>query len=104
MSEVAPPSDHAVLFLILDFGVECVQDEVKMHYFNVAHLRDMETAMCIATNVRNAIQVSKACKTERQRQEYRIGLAYCAPPRAASSDKSGMIRRIADFLGVRRGR
>lgn len=66
--------------------------------------RDVETAMCIATNIRSALEITKCCATEKQRHEYRIGLAYCAPPRTVSGDCSGMIRRIADFLGVRRGR
>lgn len=66
--------------------------------------RDVETALVIADNVRTALQVTKGCATEQQRQEYLIGLAYCAPPRCSERDRSGMIRRVAEFLGVQRGK
>ena len=48
--------------------------------------------------------MNKSCKTEQQRQAYLIGLAHVAPPRLEGRDREGMIRRVAERLGVARGK
>lgn len=67
-------------------------------------MREAETNAFIVDRVKAALDVNKACATEEQRREYLTGLAYVAPPRLASRDKAGMIRRVAERLNVRRGR
>ena len=67
-------------------------------------MRDAETNAFIVDRLVAALGVSKACATEQQRQEYLTGLTYVAPPRVHAGDKSGMIRRVAKRLNVRRGR
>ena len=66
--------------------------------------RDMETALYVAERVRDGLRVLKPCSTEGQRRELLSGLALAAPPRVAERGRSGMLRRVSDFLGFRRGR
>lgn len=89
-----------VLAAIKRLGLE---ERIRERLFN-HNTRDAMTALMIAGNVRAALHVNQACATEEQRKEYLIGLAYVSPPRAVEGDSTGCIRRIADFLQVRRGR
>ena len=79
------------------------QDELR-EYLHSDATRDAETNAFIVDRIKAALDVNKACATEEQRREYLTGLAYVAPPRGVSGDKSGMIRRVSKRLGVRRGR
>ena len=57
-----------------------------------------ETEHEICNLLEQGFAETKHCRNEQQRQEYGIGLAFCAPPRDSS-----MIARIATRLGVHWG-
>lgn len=98
-SHMRPSTAHKDLFCWCCWQEEvvCLLDPKDSH-------RDAATNACIVDNIKGALRVNSACSTEQQRSEYLIGLAYVAPPRLQQGDKSGMIRRIAERLELKRGR
>lgn len=66
--------------------------------------RDVETAAYVGQRVREVVAVLRPCATEGQRREFLSILAAAAPPRLDARNQAGMIRRVSNFLGVRRGR
>lgn len=78
------------------------QDELRSKL--VKTVRDVETAAFVGERVRDAIAVLKPCATEATRREFLSLLAGAAPPRLGERDPNGMIRRVANFLNVRRGK
>ena len=66
--------------------------------------RDIEDATFVGMRVRDAVAVLKPCATDGQRCELFSVLAAAAPPRCAARDSSGLLRRVAKFLGMQRGK
>ena len=64
----------------------------------------METAAYVGEQVRDTIQILKPCGTESTRRQLLSIVAAAAPPRLDARDSSGMIRRVADFFDMRRGK
>ena len=62
-----------------------------------------ETDAYIIERVKAALYVLKNCESETARIEYGILLAALAPERLAMRDPKGMIRKVAERLGVQRG-
>ena len=54
----------------------------------------------IVDRYKAALDAQKECSTESQRQEYRVLLRGTAPHQRKSSDKSGMLRKVAKRLEV----
>ena len=73
----------------------------KLH---VQTTREVETAAYVGERVRDIVNVLKPCATERQRRCYHHVLAAASPPRLGPHDPRGMIRRVASFFNVRRGK
>ena len=65
--------------------------------------REAETNAKIVDLFVAAMCEPKKCKSEQQRKEYLIGLAYVMPPRLQEGER-GWIRRICDRLDVQRGK
>ena len=72
-------------------------------------LGDEEKARAAATDTYivdrlvDTVAVLKECSSEEQRREYHIVLAAVMPPFAQVGDGQGMMRRVTERLGVRRG-
>ena len=70
----------------------------------IATKREVETNAKIVMLMKAGLAETKHCRTEQQRQEFHIGLAYVMPPRVWERSQDGMIRRICEQLDVRRGK
>lgn len=65
--------------------------------------RAVETDRYIVDRLRAALQVMKHCRTASQRRELHVVLGAVAPEREGARSREGMIRRVADRLGMQRG-
>ena len=79
------------------------QDLLRPH-LQLQTAREVETAAYVGERVRAALDVLKPCATESMRMQYYIVGSAAAPPRAKIGDTKGMGKRVAAFLGLRRGR
>lgn len=91
-------ADAATLVFMLIEELD-LEEELRPK-LNLLTIRDTETAVYVAERLRDAIRVNSPCSTEAQRKEYLTGLTYGAPTRKQERDKSGMIRRVAEFFGT----
>ena len=86
-----------VMILISSFGLE---SEVAAELG--AQLD--ETNQYIVNRAKNSLQILKQCRTEEQRQHFRIVLTALAPTKADARDNAGIGRRVAEALDVNRNR
>ena len=86
------------LIVQLDIN-ERVQDALP----STTDRREAETNAKIVDLFVAAMCETKKCKSEQQRKEYLIGLAYVMPPRMQQGER-GWIQRICDRLNVQRGK
>ena len=66
-------------------------------------VKQAETDGYIVKRLKAALAVLKCCHSEAQRTDLHVILGSVAPELAAERDQSGMIRRVAERLGVQRG-
>lgn len=70
---------------------------------NVERAKQAETDTYIVERSIAALSVLKRCRTEEQRVEFHIVMSALAPERESARSYDGMIRRVAERLGLRRG-
>lgn len=66
-------------------------------------LKEAHTDCYIVDRVRSALQVRKGCHTESQGNQFHLLLGAVAPERERERCREGMIRRVAERIGVQRG-
>ena len=66
-------------------------------------MKQSETDAYIVARLKAALAVLKHCTSEAQRVDLHVILSAVAPERRAEHDQAGMIRRVAERLGVQRG-
>ena len=103
----AAGSQGAVIFMlaecVLHFKVvEAVGKRLGLVLSQEA-VAEAEIDAYIIERVTGALHVLKHCQSEAARVEYGILLAALAPVRLGARDPKGMIRKVAERLGVQRG-
>ena len=103
----AAGSQGAVIFMlaecVIHFGVvEAVGKRLGL-VLSEEKVAQAEVDAHIIERVKAALHVLKHCQSEVARIEYGILLAALAPVRLGARDPKGMIRKVAERLGVQRG-